>query len=335
MSGYNQKNFYDILDIPQDATAEEVEAAYVRAKATYGENSVALYSLYSDTEKDLLLQDINEAYSTLCNETKRDAYDAAITVAQHQRSSLKPHKGSLQADTTPVGTGAASNTIASTSTLTLKNRLHSMDELNPVAAEQYRVLYTRLENISINKSHKVFAITSAIKGEGKTLTSLNLAYVMAHDFKKKVVLVEFDLRKPSMLKHLSANDTFHTIYDVVNKGEDVMSSLSRLKDTSLYFLPAVTPSVNSVELLGSQRMKSMLKTLSEHFDYVVVDCPPILHMADMNIIARIVNGLILVARAGKTPKDMVVKAARSLNGSNIVGIVLNDAEVAYNRYYYK
>ena len=329
MTTKNGKTYYELLDIPQDADTVELNNAYKRAKATYGVDSVALYSLYSREEKDALLEEIEEAYETLCDKSRKEAYDAVLSVAkQHEGFTDLDYKHAIEAEAEAEPKKAAG-------TLTLKNKLHSMDEMDPVAAEQYRVLYTKLEHISAKQSYKVFSITSAVKGEGKTITSLNLAYVMAHDFKKKVVLVECDFRRPTLLNYFSDINGSRGISQVIEGGADTEEVLSRVKDTSLYIVPVLQATSNTAKLLDSQRMKALIRSLKEDFDYVIVDSPPILHMADMNIITRIVDGLILVVRAGKTPKDIVVKAARSIQNANIVGIVLNEAEVSLNKYYYR
>lgn len=329
MTKKNGKTYYELLDISADASGVELDDAYKRAKATYGVDSVALYSLYSREEKDSLLEEIEEAYETLCNKSKKEAYDAVLSVVrQHEGFTGMDYKNAID-------TEAEAEPKKAASTIALKGALHSMDEMDTVAAEQYRVLYTKLEHISIKQSHKVFSITSAVKGEGKTITSLNLAYVMAHDFKKKVVLVECDFRKPTLLSYFSDINGAGSISDAIKGKADTEEVLSRVKDTSLYIVPMLQATSNTAELLDSQRMKALIRSLKADFDYVIVDSPPILHMADMNIITRIVDGLILVVRAGKTPKDIVLKAARSLQNANIVGIVLNGAEVSLNKYYYR
>ena len=327
------KNYYDLLDVPPDADQEEIDAAYERAKATYGADSVALYSLYSREEKDAILKEIEEAHETLSDRSKKEAYDALLTMTDRQEGFDRREIESAYKDRSPAPPDAGPPEI--TPTLNLKGKLHSMDEMDPIAAEHYRVLYTKLEHINLKQSYNVFSVTSAVKGEGKTVTSLNLAYVMAHDFKKDVVVVECDLRNPSLLNYFSENDTPGGISDTIKNGAETMGVISRVEGTSLYLLPAIRSTNSSAELLDSQEMKDVIKTLKTEFDYVIIDSPPILHMADMNIISRIVDGLILVVRAGKTPKDIVVKAARSLQNANIVGIVLNGAEVSIDKNYYR
>ena len=329
MTKKNEKTYYELLDIPADASNVDLDNAYTRAKATYGKDSVALYSLYSREEKDALLEEIEEAYETLCNKSKKEAYDAVLSVARQ-------HEGFTGLDYEDALNGKADTDQNDTaSTLALKGALYSMDEMDPIAAEQYRVLYTKLEHISLKQSLKVFAVTSAVKGEGKTITSLNLAYVMAHDFKKKVVLVECDFRRPTLLGYFSDTNEAKGISQAIGGSANAEEVVSRVEGTSLYIIPVLQATSNTAELLGSQRIKGLIRSLKEDFDYVIVDSPPILHMADMNIITRIVDGLILVVRSGRTPRDIVLKAVKSIQNANIIGIVLNDAEVSLNKYYYR
>ena len=332
MTQKDGKSYYDVLGVSPDTNAAEIEEAYQRAKATYAGDSVALYSLYTQEERDAMLNEIGEAYETLSNESKKEAYDAVLTVAQQQEGFSQWDVESAYRDKTLIDSEKGIDAAAPS--ITLKAGLQSMDDMDSVATEQYRVLYTRLENISARHSSKVFAVTSAVKGEGKTVTSLNLAYVMAHYFKKKVVLIECDLRRPTLHTYFCDTIAERNIANAVRGGADVEAVLTQVEDTSLFLIPALQVAENSAELLGSQRMKALISNLKAEFDYVIVDSPPILHMADMNILAKIVDGLILVVRAGKTPKDIVVNAAKSLQNANITGIVLNDAEIAINRYYY-
>jgi capsular exopolysaccharide synthesis family protein len=332
----NGKNFYDLLDVMPDATAEEIEAAYKRAKATYGESSAALYSLYSDDEKDVILEEINDAYATLSHQPKRDAYDAALSVAHSEGYGSAGNAGTESSP--PAKPAKAYVPEAEVRQLTPQVSLKSppvvMDDQNPLIGEQYRVLYTKIEHLSQKNSYKCFAITSAVKGEGKTVTTLNLGYVMASDFKKKVLIIECDLRRPTLMTYINVQSSGTGTVDVLNGTAEPMNSIMQVEETGLYIMPARKHQENSTKLLGSQHLSNMIKTLKYEFDYILLDSPPIMPLADMGIISRVVDGLILVVRAGKTPKDIVIKATASLNNSNIIGTVLNGADIPMKNYYY-
>lgn len=328
-----EKNYYELLDITPEAGEQEIEEAYRGASVAYSEDSVALYSLYSQEEKESILGMINDAYGTLRDPAKRKAYDALLSTNLHKQKIFQ--QGDKK---TGHGNDSSSGDIAETKRLMYsvkpKKMPFVMEDMDQFAAEQYRVLYTRLEHISLKNSYKTFAITSAVKGEGKTITSINLAYVMAHDFNKKVIVVECDLKKPSIPSYFMEPGNGYGLLDVINGEIDLKTAIIQVEDTGLYLLTARHNIKNSCELLGSQRMKAMLNTLKTEFDYIIIDSPPILPLADMNVLSKIVDGLVLVVKAGKTPKDIVLKGAYSMHGANIVGIVLNGADAFLKKYYY-
>jgi len=119
------------------------------------------------------------------------------------------------------------------------------------------------------------------------------------------------------------------------KGEvEVKDAISRVGDSSLYLLPEGKRTANSTELFNSKHMKTTVERLKENFDFVIMDCPPVLPLADMNLISRFVDGILLVVRSGSTPKDMVLKSVNSIPDANIVGVVLNGANTSFKKYYY-
>lgn len=327
-----EKNYYELLNITPEAGEQEIEEAYRCARAVYAEDSVAMYSLYSQEERESLLKMINDAYETLKDPARRKTYDAHNSPGVHRHSSW------LKGMEISRNTAHSTDNIAETKKLMYsvkpKKMRFVMEDIDQFAAEQYRMLYTRLEHISLKNSYKIFAITSTVKGEGKTITSLNLAYIMAQDFNKKVIVVECDLKKPSIPSYFTEPDDGYDLIDVINGQIDIKTAIMRVENTRLYLLTARHNIKNSCELLGSQRMKTTLNALKTEFDYIIIDSPPILPLADMNVLSKIVDGLVLVVRAGKTPKDIVIKASNSLNSANMVGIVLNGADALLKKYYY-
>jgi capsular exopolysaccharide synthesis family protein len=183
-----------------------------------------------------------------------------------------------------------------------------------------------------NESHKLLAISSAVKGEGKTITSLNLATVIAKDFGQKVLLIDGDLKKPDLHSYL---------HQVGKKGlVDILLGKAALEDCmipflfeNLFVLPVGTRYENSSRLLNMPKMGETLAQLAKEFDYVIIDTPPVLPLADMNIFSNLVDGILLVVRAGKTPRDLVRKAKESLPSQKVLGIILNDMEINFTKYY--
>lgn len=322
-------DYYELLDLAPGASQIEIEEAYKKAKETYGKNSVATYSLYSNQERDELLRKITKAYEKLTDPEAREYIEDAVRSDDDHHGihivhgKEKDEQKLDEPEMAATGEGAA-----------LRQTLEVMDDKDPVATEQYRVLFTKLEQLSFRNSKKVFAITSSVKGEGKTVTSMNLAYIMAADFKKKVALVEGDLKNPSIsINYLNGLETKGLVSYL--KGEATLEDiLVKVDGPDLYVIPARTRVRNSSELLNSTKLKRLVEDLRARFDYVIFDTPPILPLADISLISKVVDGLLLVVRAGKTRKSLVKSALASISIDNFLGSVLNGADTPIKKYYY-
>jgi polysaccharide chain length determinant protein (PEP-CTERM system associated) len=215
---------------------------------------------------------------------------------------------------------------------THRGRLVSIEEPESIASEQYRVLYAKLHDIWKAHGHKVFAISSSLRGEGRTATALNLAVIMARDFGKRTLLLEGDFRTPTIASYLKA-ELESGLVDILLSKTDLRSTLIPFADTLIPFaddnlsvLPAVKSVQNSSGLLSSQRMKDLLGTLREQYDFILVDAPPILPLSDMQVFEEVVDGIILLVRAEKTPRDILQKAVDVLGTDKLAGMVLNDSQ---------
>lgn len=214
--------------------------------------------------------------------------------------------------------------------------LTTLQEPYSFMVEQYRLLYTKISQLTTGKPHTVFAISSAIQEEGKTVTALNLALVMARDFGKKTLVIEGDLKNPKISGYLQPRPQTDLV-DILFKKSDVQSGLLTFGHDNLSVLPMLKSIKNSSGILSSQEMVNLLSTLKEHYDFIIVDSPPILSLPDMNILEQLVDGIILVVRAEKTPRAAVLEAINSLLTEKLVGIVLNDVNQPlawYRRYSY-
>lgn len=192
------------------------------------------------------------------------------------------------------------------------------------AAEQYRALRTRLSQAEGAHNLRTLLITSPQKGEGKSVTAANLALTMAQELHRSVVLVEADLRKPS-LQQLFGLPAGPGLADYLVGAADLAGVMKFLPDHHLTVLPAGTAPTNPAELLGSTAMRRMLDQLRTRFDRVILDTPPILPLADVAVLAPIVDGALLVVRAGVTPKPAIENALRAFDSSRLVGVVLNES----------
>jgi polysaccharide chain length determinant protein (PEP-CTERM system associated) len=211
--------------------------------------------------------------------------------------------------------------------------LITLQEPDSLITEQYRILYTKISQLTKGTPQTIFAISSSIKGEGKTITSLNLALVMARDFGKKVLLIEGDLKNPAIARYLQLKPQTGMI-DILLKKADFQSTILTFALENLSVLPVVKSVQNSSSVLSSQELNMLISILKEKYDFILIDCPPILSLPDMNIIEKLVDGILFVVRTERTPRDAVKTAINSLGSDKIVGIILNDAKQASSQYYH-
>ena len=207
------------------------------------------------------------------------------------------------------------------------------------AVEQYKLLRTNLSFLlPENKGCKIIGVSSSIRGEGKSTTAVNLSYVLAESG-NKVILLDGDLRIPSVAKKMKIKST-PGVTDLL-RGDSV--DLEQFRTEHLptwYIMPSGVLPPNPSELLGSKRMEAMLNELSVHFDYIVVDLPPINIVSDALAISQYIDGIIVVIREDYTEKKELENCVRQLRLSNVkvLGCVMNETKEGkgyYSKYRYK
>jgi capsular exopolysaccharide synthesis family protein len=156
---------------------------------------------------------------------------------------------------------------------------------------------------------------------------------MARDFGKKTLLIEGDLKNPTISRYLQLK-VQSGMMDVIFHKADFQSSILTSVTDNLSVLPVVKGMRNSSRVLSSPEMNMLISTLKERYDFILIDCPPILSLPDMNVIEKLVDGILLVVRAEKTPCDTVKAALNSLGADKIVGVILNDAKQPMSPYYH-
>ncbi|MCI0573818.1 MAG: CpsD/CapB family tyrosine-protein kinase [Myxococcaceae bacterium] len=196
------------------------------------------------------------------------------------------------------------------------------------AAEQYRTLYYRLDRLRARRPLKVVAVTSALPGEGKTLTAVNLALTAARAAPdRRILLVDADLRRGQVGRTLGIRGT-PGLAELLSGECEVKDVVRRFQATRLAVVPAGRAPEEPAQVLASARMKQMLQAVREGFDEVYVDAPPALPFADATILGHQVDGVVMVIRAHVTPLKVVHQAVEQLGGVPLVGCVLNGAEQA-------
>lgn len=202
-----------------------------------------------------------------------------------------------------------------------------------IEAEAYRSLRTNIQYSSFDKKYQTLVVTSSNPGEGKSTVSGNLALVLAQG-DSKVLLVDCDMRRPSVHKKFRISNTYG-ISDLL-VGNKKMESVAHKYNDNLTIVSSGKIPPNPAEMLGSKAMIAFLEEMKKHFDYIVLDTPPLQAVADAQILSTKVDGSLIVVRAGVTKKDAVHNAVSIINkvNGNIIGTVLNAAENKKDKYYY-
>ena len=204
-----------------------------------------------------------------------------------------------------------------------------------IIAEQYRLLRTNIQFSEIDKEIKSIVVASPEPSDGKSTTAANLAIVLSQQ-EKRVLLVDADLRKPSV--HYAFNvSNIHGLTSVISKKVSLESAITNTHVPNLDILTSGPIPPNPSELLNSVTMKTLVEKLKGAFDYVVFDTPPVLAVADTQILANRCDGVVLVVKSGKTPKDAAMKAKDLLEKakSPLLGVVVNGIETSKDNYYYQ
>lgn len=213
--------------------------------------------------------------------------------------------------------------------------LISRHEPSSAASEAFRGIRTKILFSTAEEPPKVIAVTSVAPGEGKTISSANLALVMAQTG-SKVVLIDCDMRRPKLHKLFGVNRD-RGISNVLVGESELDSVIVNTGISGLCLIPCGPIPPNPSELLGSAHMKKVLDTLRKHFDHILIDTPPISAVADVILLTRSVDGILFVVRANGPARDLIRNGLNQLSAvsARILGAILNDVNLNRNAYYYK
>ena len=208
--------------------------------------------------------------------------------------------------------------------------------LNFAAAEAYKLLRTNLAFTLSDKSNdcRVIGVTSSIRSEGKSVTSVNLSYSLAESG-KKVLLIDADMRLPTVGKKMDmANSPGLSNILVAGDGETEIQVRSSKVSDKWFVLTSGDIPPNPNELLGSNRMKLLLSTVSERFDYIIVDLPPVNIVSDALAVSPYLDGILVVMREGYTEKKTLHECLRQLKmvDAKVLGLVMNDSHEGGGKY---
>lgn len=202
------------------------------------------------------------------------------------------------------------------------------ENLSFAAAEAYKLLRTNLGfSLSDNSGCKVIGVTSAMKGEGKSTTSINMAYTMAQNG-GRVLLMEADLRLPTVAKRLGLKQKPGITNLLVGQvpGNDILQRTNLISNLWVAAAGDIPP--NPAELLGSANMKTTIQTMADAFDVIIVDLPPITAVTDAVLVSKIVDGMVIVVRQNYCDRDSLEEVVRQLRfaDAKILGFVMTGAD---------
>lgn len=212
--------------------------------------------------------------------------------------------------------------------------------------EAYKSLRTNIKFISTTEKANSFVITSALQMESKSNISTNLAITLAEE-KKKVILIDCDLRKPTIHRFLEIGMNGHGLTNVLMGDCSLKDAIYHINQLNIDVLPVGTIPPNPTELLSTKQMKTIIRALKEVYDYVIIDTPPVSVVTDAAIIGGMVDGAFLVVRSDFAPVEMVQLAKKKLEDVHvkIFGVILSRFNMkktgrqsgyyySYNDYYY-
>jgi capsular exopolysaccharide synthesis family protein len=215
-----------------------------------------------------------------------------------------------------------------------QNAIVTITDPESVAAEQYRILAMRVQQFSEAASAKVLMITSAAGGEGKSLTAINLAMAVAAIIEGRVLLVDGDMRKPSISEYLDLKVTPGTgFHDILTSGDPHPENYVE-KVRNIYVLRGNVPSSNPVAALASPKARTLFETLKREYAFIIVDAPPTLPIADSHLLSGLCDKVLFVVRARETPRELFQHAVESFEAANLLGAVLNGMDYQRSRYAY-
>jgi capsular exopolysaccharide synthesis family protein len=205
-------------------------------------------------------------------------------------------------------------------------------------AEQYRVLRHVLKGRRKADACTTIAVSSAIPGDGKTTTAINLAAALAQDPDMRVLLVDADIRRPSISKYLGLDDASGTgLVDMVRNPALELKRTVRLRSRlNFSILQAGAPPEAPHEVLNSPRLGLVVEEARRCYDYIVLDSPPVVPVPDCRILAKLVDGILLVVASHKTPRQLLAAAMDAMEPEKLIGLVFNndDRPLGGYGYYY-
>jgi capsular exopolysaccharide synthesis family protein len=217
--------------------------------------------------------------------------------------------------------------------ITPQNRLVTLADGDTPATEAFRLLSVRLRHLRRDRTLQKVLITSSIPQEGKSVVSANLACALSSGTRQRTLLLEGDVRRPTLSKVFGLK-AYPGICECLQGERTLAASLYRLEPAGIWFFPAGAAPANPLELLESGKLPALMKQLAAWFDWIIIDSPPVLPLADTSVWTRLADGILLVTRQGTTQKGHLKRGLEALESKKVIGAVLNSSQSSSDNEYY-
>jgi exopolysaccharide/PEP-CTERM locus tyrosine autokinase len=211
--------------------------------------------------------------------------------------------------------------------LVLDDKLVSFFAPSSMVTEQFRRLRTHIIKPAMGNTPKIIMVASAMSGEGKSFVAVNLANIIAVELHSHALLVDCDLRNPSLTRWFGLQEK-KGLSDYLMGEAEIQDLLIKTSIDKLSILSGGSIQDNPVELIGSKKMKTLVQDLKSRYDdrYIIIDSSPILATTEPSVLNEMVDGIILVIKSGDTPRETIQQAVNLLNKDKILGVVLNNMQ---------
>ena len=214
------------------------------------------------------------------------------------------------------------------------SRLVCLTDQGGLAAEKFRVLGLKLRHLRERRKLKRIVITSSIPEEGKSLIAANLALNQSRSKILKAVLIDGDLRRPELASRFGFHRNLAGLSEVLRGERQLSDVVYKLEGSGLWFLPAGVTPENPIELMQSGRLQQTLEQLETFFDWIIIDTPPLLPLADTPLWMKLADGVLLVTREGVCEKKQLERAVEVIDRSTMLGVIVNSCSSNEQKYYY-
>jgi capsular exopolysaccharide synthesis family protein len=212
------------------------------------------------------------------------------------------------------------------------SRLVAIGEEESLGAEKFRFLAVKLRQMRQSRPLKKVLITSTIPQEGKSTVAANLACTLARRKQHKTLLIEGDLRRPTLAQKFGLG-RIPGLSEWL-RGDSESMNVYRLEELGLWILPAGSAPENPLELMQSGKLSPTMERLTAWFDWIIIDSPPVLPLADTSMWARLADGVLLVTRKSITEKQQLKRGLEAIERGKLLGALVNGStDTAHSDYY--